>query len=352
VVTRRSHALLVAIACITVSTARVAAQRADDEAKREYQIGYRALQRGDCTEALVHYRRSLELSPRPRTLFNIAVCEETLGRKSEAWRSYRAFLQIAEERDASIVDAANARIAALTAELRGTVTIESSPPGASVRVDDERQTRGTTPITLSLEPGTHAIRVTLSAAAPVERTVDVVPGELTMLSVSLELPSSSTDDAAPPGATDSDAPHPSVSIDGAETPVTRTSTTAVSVPVSSGTHEIVVTAPGGLVWRHTLELAADERLTVELTSARPSSRRRMVAWGLGGLGAAGIAGGAVCGVLALRDVTDASGGDHDRGKRRALAADGLIAVGTVAVIAAWRLLRQRSPSVTISRGGR
>jgi hypothetical protein len=310
-VVARRQARLVAIAAlvwITMSAARVGAQREDDEARREYQRGYKALAQGDCTQALVHYRRSLELSPRPRTLFNIAVCEESLGHRSEAWRGYRAFLQIAEERDASIALEANARIAALTAELRGTVTIESSPPGASVRVDDEREARGTTPITLSLEPGTHSIRVTLPDAVPAERSVDVIPEELTVLTIALEPPPVAVDPPTVPALVES-------------APVERVQP---------------VTAPGGLPWRHTPE---DEILTVELEPARPSSKRRTLGWGLGGLGAAGIAGGAVLGVLALRDVSDASG-DHDRGKRRALASDGLIVAGTVAVVVAWRLLRR------------
>jgi hypothetical protein len=92
---------------------------------------------------------------------------------------------------------------------------------------------------------------------------------------------------------------------------------------------------------------------VESEATRVSAGRRSLAWGLGGLGAAGIVGGGAVGVLALRDVAGPPE-DHERGKRRAWLADGLIVAGTVAVVAAWRLLRDRSrpPAISRTRGER
>lgn len=296
-----------------------AAQRASDEAEREYRLGYKALQAGDCAEALVHYRRSLELTPRPRTLFNIAACEEELGLQVDAWRSYHAFLDLAEERDAEIVVKAVARIAALRAMLRGQVTVESSPPGASVIVDGERQARGVTPIVLELAPGSHRIRVTMPDAVPAERTVEVRPAEGELLSVTL----------AP--ATDGTL---------ADTVVDVVPT---RMPPALPPATVVVAGGSGPI-----HLMPGEVIRVDLEAPRASSRRPL-AWGLGGLGVAAIAGGAAVGVLALRDVTSPMSDEHDRGKRRALIADGLIVAGTVAVIVAWRWLRARAPSVAITR---
>ena len=126
----RWPALVVALALLA-GVAR--AQPAVAEAEREFRRGYQALQAGDCVEALVHYRRSLALAPRPRTQFNIAACQEELGQLAEAVDGYRAFLAQAEARDAAIVAKARARLDALRPRLRGRVTLESDPPGAATR---------------------------------------------------------------------------------------------------------------------------------------------------------------------------------------------------------------------------
>ena len=89
-----SRAALVAAVIAAVACARAAhAQPAMADAEREYRRGYQALRAGDCDLAIVHYRRSLALVIRPRTLFNIATCQEQLGQKAEAAASYRAFLE-------------------------------------------------------------------------------------------------------------------------------------------------------------------------------------------------------------------------------------------------------------------
>lgn len=236
------------------------AQPAAVEAEREYRLGYQALQGGDCEVALVHYRRSLALAPRPRTRFNIAACQEELGLIAEAIESYRAFLDHAEARDAAIVARARARLE----ELRGR-PLEPAPP--------------------ALEEG---------AATP-----PVAP-------------------PAPPLEIRVEPPAPRLELDGrtsAAAPVGRSPPAPVSV---------------------------DLRLP-------PRRSREILRWGLGGLGAAGLTAGAVVGVYALRDIGSPSPFDHDRGKHRALIADGLFIAGTAAVIVAWRLARRPSPPATAHR---
>jgi hypothetical protein len=383
VAARVRAAVLAGAALIVWAVAHVApaaAQRAADEAEREYRLGYEALEAGDCSTALVHYRRSLELKPRPRTLFNIAACEEELGLEADAWRSYHAFLDLAEARDSKIVVKAKARIAALRAILRGKLTVETSPAGASVLVDDERRSRGVTPLTLSLEPGVHTIRVTMQDATPAERVVTIVPDEVASLSVALELPSTITVITEPDDATIEPAGGGAAATGRYEAAVApgrhvltvrrdgylpeqleidavagRSHVERVrlrplpSLATNVVAGEIVVTGAGRTAWRDQLRLSPGDVVTVELDAARSSPRRRALAWGLGGLGVASIAGGSVVGALALRDVTSPVPEEHDRGKRRALLADGLIVVGAVAVIAAWRWLRRDTRSVAITR---
>lgn len=402
-------ALLIAY---TASTVRVSdAESSAAAAEREYRLGYLALQRANCAEALVHYRRSLALVQRPRTLFNIATCEEDLGQHAAAWRDYHAFLNLAEDRDASIIVEARARIEALRKHLRGQIAVESNVGGAVVSVDGERQARGETPVTLSLEPGRHLLRVSMPGAVAVERTVEIAPDEITSLRVELALqsqisirtdPADAVIEPQSGGATaigrfempvqpgrytfvirrdgyqreqiEIDAlagrthelrislkPEPSaarlvvtgaagaiVTVDGK--PTAKTTTIDLrAMPV--GDHDIAIEQSGRIVWRRSLQFSPGEivRLDVDLPPRR-SSTRRAIGWGAGGLGVASIGIGGVVGTLALRDVTSPSVDLHDRGKTRALVADGLFVAGVGALVVAWRLLRSENPSARIRRG--
>jgi hypothetical protein len=412
VVTARTPIVVLA-AIAYLGHAAAHAQPANEEAEREYRLGYQALRSGDCVEALAHYQRSLELSPRPRTLFNMAACQEDLGLPAEAWRSYHAFLDLAEGRDAKIAVKARARISALRAVLRGKVTVTSAPPGAAVLVDGERQQRGVTPLTLALEPGLHTIRVATPDAIAVERAVDLAPDALERVDVTLELSSEirievDPDDAVieldaggatavgrlavkvAPGehviairrdgylpeqvAIDAVAggshvermrlrraastaslviagvPTAAISVDGIAARSSPTSSGARTMRgLTAGAHEIVVAAGPRLSWRETVHLSPDEVVTVAFDDPSSSTTRRRLGWSLGGVGVVGLAGASTLGVLALRDVASPMPDDHDRGKRRALLADGLFITSTVAVVVAWRLLRKRAAGVTISR---
>jgi hypothetical protein len=387
---------------------------ADHDAEREYRLGYQALQAGDCLEALSHYRRSFDLVPRPRTLFNMAACEDQLGQAAEAWRNYHAFLSLAEPRDAEIVAKARVRIEALRARLAGRVSVASSPAGASVQVDGERASAGTTPVTLTLPPGEHLVRISMKDAVAVERSVEVAPDGTTALTVELALPSAimievePADAAIEPGdggaptrgrfeaavgpgrysftiqrdgyqraeivvdaiagrtyeehvrlrptlATATlviaGAPGAAVTVDGVPTPTSSTPSGALAMrDLAAGAHEIRVTRAGRAPWRDALQLSPDEVVTVDLDlPPQRTTTGRSVAWGLGVSGLAGLIGGGVVGVLALRDVASPAPDDHDRGERRALVADGLFVVSAAALATAWWLVRGSSPSASIHR---
>lgn len=413
--TCRSCAIVIAIAVVYAgATARPArADRVAQQAEHEYRLGYRALQDGDCVQALVHYRRSLALAQRPRTVFNIATCEQELGQDLAAWRDYFAFVDLAEERDAAIVVEARTRIEALRKRLRGRIVVESSPAGASVMVDGERQPRSDTPVTLSLEPGPHVLRIALPAAAAVERTVEIEPDEVSSLHVDLALPSAVSIRAEPADAVieprdggtaghgrldqpvapgrhaftirragyrsediviDAVAgrthevrvelrPEPAtamlvvagipgagITLDGKLAPAASTSAGLELRGLAVGLHEIAVSDAGRPAWRQAVQFSAGEIVTVDLDPpGRHSAARRTIAWGSGGLGVASITAGGVIGVLALRDVASSDPADHDRGKSRALVADGLFVVGAAALYTAWRLLRHDTPSAAIRR---
>jgi len=65
----------------------------------------------------------------------------------------------------------------------GTLQVNSEPPGASVYVDGTY--RGTTPLTLTLPPGTHTVEVRKEGYQPVKRTIEVAPGEEKRITLTL-----------------------------------------------------------------------------------------------------------------------------------------------------------------------
>lgn len=289
-----------AVAAAMLVLVATSPSRADDarKAEAEYRLGYQALSDGDCETALVHYARSLELARRPRTLFNIGVCQETLGHDDDAWVSFHAFLDLAEERDLAIVSKARKRIEALRERLRGTVTTRSDPPGASIHVDDEPEPRATTPATLSLRPGSHVLRFTIDGHVAAEHVVEIHPGRTDVVDVTL---------------------HPSQ---------------PTIVP------EARVALPARASSENDVHASRDEVVALDVTPPPERSTARVAAgWAAAALGTIGIGAGLTVGVFALRDAAVADVDTQARGESRAWLADGLVAVGAVAVVAAWRLLR-------------
>lgn len=396
-----------AIACAIMIASVVGPAAADDAselraAEREYQAGFKALEAGDCPTALAHYQRSYALAPRPRTLFNMAVCQEELGQSAAAWRSYQDFLRDAEPRDAAIVERARTRLDLLRARLRGRAFVDSTPSGASVYVDGDQRPRGTTPLALVLTPGTHRIRVVAGDGPVVERALEIDPDGVATLSIEMAAPASITIEVEPadaqirpaigapargrfhaevatgrhvfavsrdgyttrevtidaaPGRAhterivlqplDTPARVRVVSAPDARVTLDRVPLTLSMRDVPGGTHEVSVERPGHHAYRGSVAVAAGEDVTVTVELSQ--RRSRTLAWGLTGAGAGALTAGGVIGVLALRDVTSPVATDHDRGKSRALVADALIVAGAVALYAAWRTSRPAGAAVTIER---
>jgi hypothetical protein len=71
---------------------------------------------------------------------------------------------------------------------RGGVHIESLPIGAEVRVDDERETAGRTPLDLTLAPGPHVFHLSQEGYLPLNVPANIVAGVTLRLSLQLEIP--------------------------------------------------------------------------------------------------------------------------------------------------------------------
>lgn len=122
------------------------------EADVHFELGVEAQRRGDYRTALQHYLLSNRLAYNKNVVFNIARCYELLDRFAEAYRYYSDYLaEDIEESDRRLAQEALDRIGRRVALVR----IESTPPGADIYLDRvELGSRGQTPRTLALEPGT------------------------------------------------------------------------------------------------------------------------------------------------------------------------------------------------------
>lgn len=304
----RAARILGAIAVLIASTAAHAQESDADRAKKEYELGYAALQAGDYQQALEHYRLSYAITPRPRTLFNIAAAEERLDRIEDAIGHYTEFLAAAEERDEEFKTRARGKIAALVKKL----SAKAAETKAAGQAGAERPAPP--------PPAPEATRCPRASDAGTLRIRGSTAGARVAI------------DGAVVGATAATA--------GSGTELVRA--------VSAGPHEVSVERSGSRMWSQRLHLSPGETVSVEVAfhDRHPAWR-----WGLTGLGVAGVAAGGTFGVLALRDVASSDLDVHDRGKSRALVSDLLIVGGAAALYGAWRLWRSPETTATVQRAG-
>lgn len=303
----RWAAWALAVTAVLIATTPALAQESDAElAKKEYELGYAALQAGDYEQALDHYQRSYAITPRPRTLFNIAVAEEKLDRIEDAIRHYTEFLAGAEERDEEFKTQARLKIDELKKRL---------PPKAA-----------------DAEPSGEA---GAKRPAPPPPTPEVTRCPAPSDTGTLRIRSNGA------GA--------EVAVDGAVVGATAATARAGAVLVhalSAGPHDVIVERSGGRTWSRQLHVSPGETVSVEVAFHDRYAGWR---WGLTGLGIASVATGGTIGVLALRDVASSDLDVHDRGKSRALLSDLLFVGGAAALYGAWRLWRRPETTATVQR---
>jgi len=153
------------------------ADKQENEARKSYDAGFKASEANEFEMALEHYNKSYTILPRPRTMYNIAFCEDELGRGQDAILHFSEFLRLATERDEEFRSLASSRILVLKRKYYGTLTVKSRPSHAEVFIDGETTGSGHTPLQLSLPPGQHKITVVPAGSLPATRTVTLQAGK-------------------------------------------------------------------------------------------------------------------------------------------------------------------------------
>ena len=146
-----------------------------ERAKAEYGAGLTAFQTKRYREAIDHLTCANELVPSAELAYNIAVTYDAMEDAASALRWYREYRRQggADAETEPVRD----KVAELEADLqaRGVqqVTIASTPPGATLRIDD--QAVGLTPFTLELKPGRHRYQAAAPGRVSADATFELRP---------------------------------------------------------------------------------------------------------------------------------------------------------------------------------
>jgi tetratricopeptide (TPR) repeat protein len=156
------------------------------EARERLRTARELFERGNFDASLAEFRRLYDLlrgSPQqPRVLYNMAQCQEQLGRYDEAIATYRQYLR-------EMGDAAPNRTE-VEATLRtldgllGTLRLTTNVPGAEVWIDDRRV--GTAPGDLRVAGGRHTVQLRATGHLPAQADVQLTGRSIRSIRLTLE----------------------------------------------------------------------------------------------------------------------------------------------------------------------
>lgn len=179
----RSAALALALLATSACLAPLAA--AQDSAEQLVDEGIALREQRQDAEALERFDRAYDLDPQPRTMVQIALAEQALGRYAEAEAHLATALASTGDRfirrNRRVLEGALAEIR----ENLGTVQIEGGVEGARLQVGD--RDAGGLPLAepLRLAAGAHTLTVAAEGYEPFTREIEVVAGETSTVAVEL-----------------------------------------------------------------------------------------------------------------------------------------------------------------------
>lgn len=155
------------------------------EARTRFTQGIALARAGNCKGAISEFEESLRLMERPNTMFNIAKCQEELGRYDLAVKAYERYLSVAP---ADAEDRGTVEVTLRTLrQLLGTIEVTTNVP-AEVWMDDRivgQTPGGQIPGNVLVPGGTHTIELRAEGRLAERRQVQVTSRQT--LSVSVEL---------------------------------------------------------------------------------------------------------------------------------------------------------------------
>jgi hypothetical protein len=151
------------------------------EAGVRFKRGLELYQQGRVRDALEQFLVSYRLSANPNLAFNIGTCFEELKNYDAAFSAYSEYLEFElTPEEQSEGELAMARIIPEVAR----ISIETDPPGAAIYLDRKNLGQyGNTPRTFAAPAGAHEVILTLPGHLPASRSVVLVRGQATRLSL-------------------------------------------------------------------------------------------------------------------------------------------------------------------------
>jgi hypothetical protein len=169
--------------------------------------GVRAYKEERYNDAIRYFTEAFKLGGPPSELWNIAKCQERLDNPEEASRSLEEYLA-----QPGLTPADRAEASQQLQEIKhrhSTLTVASSPPGASVYVDGKRSgPAGATPLSLDVAPGNHSVAVEHPGYEPYTRSIDASYGRAIIVDAQLSRRLDEPATARERGKDDATAPPP------------------------------------------------------------------------------------------------------------------------------------------------
>jgi hypothetical protein len=188
---RRQHTIAFGVACAILAACPRALAADPAAALEQLKSGYALKMEGRCAEAIPHFVESQRLDPQPKTLLNLADCEERLGDLVSAQQhAVEARDEVRREGNAALVGVAEQQLARLDKRLpRLTVrVVPDAPAGTTVARDGTTLGSVSLGVALPTNPGKHLVvasapgrpdqRFAIDLAEGAQEVLDVRPGEL------------------------------------------------------------------------------------------------------------------------------------------------------------------------------
>ena len=154
-----------------------------DAARELDQQGVRAYRAGRYTDAIGYFRAAHELGGPSSELWNIVRCREGMDDAEGAAAAIDDYLALTDVAPQDRTDAG--REAQALRARPSTLTVTTTPPGASVSIDG-KPSPGTTPLSTDLRAGSHAIAVQRSGYLAATRAVEARFGRAVIVTLDLE----------------------------------------------------------------------------------------------------------------------------------------------------------------------
>jgi tetratricopeptide (TPR) repeat protein len=165
--------------------AKAAGQDGPQEAKALFEKGVAAFSAGTYKDALVYFQQSFKINPKPKVLFNIAMCYRAMEQFKESVESLKQYLsQGGKSLPKKKVKEVNELIMEMESSL-AQVTVIVNENGATILVDS--QEAGIAPLQdiLVVNPGTHDIEATKEGFFTAKQTIEISGGKNEVVSLTL-----------------------------------------------------------------------------------------------------------------------------------------------------------------------